>query len=107
MSQQDANPFDQFDDKPPPIVRTQQSAESVNAMLQHEQACQRVCAENLVYAAAWQTRDMDVESAWEALQTMPLSYLDWLYTPDGWAILINGLRRGLGLDGAAPRVTVH
>ncbi len=95
------------DDMPPPIVRTQQSAESVEAMIRHEQACQRVCAENLVYAAAHQTRDMDVELAWEALKTMPLSCLDWLYTPDGWEILIDGLRQGLGLDGAAPRVTVH
>lgn len=107
MMQEAANPFDQFDDVPPPIVRTQQSAEGVQAMLYHEQACQRVCAQNLVFTAARQTQGMDVEAAWETLKTMPLSCLDWLYTPDGWAILIDGLRQGLGLDGAAPRVTIH
>lgn len=99
-----------YEETPPPIVRTQQSDP---ARLAQEQAeaweweCQRMCALHLVSAATRQTRDMGIDAAWDALASMPLSCLDWLYTPDGWAILIDGLRQGLGYEGPAPRVTIH
>lgn len=96
----------EYEDGPPPIVRTQQS-EASRLAAEWDMDCQRVCAETLAFAAAYQTPGMDVEAAWAALKSMPLSCLDWLYTPDGWAILIDGLRQGLGFDGAAPRVTIH
>ncbi len=100
----------EYEETPPPIVRTQQSDPArlaQEAAEARDEYCQRVCAEGLVYAAANQTWGMDVEDAWAALKTMPLSCLDWLYTPDGWAILIDGLRQGLGYEGPTPRVTVH
>lgn len=100
----------EYEETPPPIVRTQQSAESVAAGLraaQHSEACQRTCAEAVAYAAADQTPDMAVEAAWEALKQMPFQCLDLLYTAEGWATLIEGLRLGLGLPGPVPRITVH
>lgn len=99
-----------YEETPPPIVRTQYSVEQEAewaAQARFSDECQHVCAVALVYSAAHQTRDMDVSEAWHVLGTMPRTAMDFLYSPDGWATLIDGLRLGLALDGPPARVSVH
>ncbi len=94
---------------PPPILRDRSEAALAarSRTLAHIQYCQRICAEQLVYTAAHQSNEMDVDMAWEVLKLLPVEALSHLDTPAGWATLIDQLRQVLGIVGPAPVVTIH
>lgn len=94
---------------PPPILRDRSEAAITvrSRTLAHIQYCQRICAEQLVYTAAGQSDEMDIDVAWEVLKLLPIEALSHLDTPAGWATLIDQLRQVFGIVGPAPVVTIH
>lgn len=97
----------EYEETPPPIVRTQQSAESA-AAAQWDWECQRLCATQLVLDiganAGWQA---SVDDLWDALRQLPAWTLDKLYTPAGWAQLGEYLQLGLPVPPLPYAPTVH
>ncbi len=109
MMQQGANPLDQFDDMPPPIVRTQHSAEALaQAQAEWDWDCQRACARRLVHEVAQNIGgQIPIEELWLAMQRVPSREMDNLYTPAGWAYLAEYLQLGLPVPARPYVPTVH
>ncbi len=97
----------EYEETPPPIVRTQQSAESV-AAARWDWECQRLCATQLVLdVSAHIGGRVPADEMWVAMQRLPAELLDMLYTADGWAKLSEYLQIGSPIPTLPYAPTVH